>query len=270
MKNIKTYLLLIVILASAWTFHTIKNRPTIYLIGDSTVKNGKGKGDGGLWGWGNFLANYFDTTKIKVENDALGGTSSRTFQTKGLWEKVLDKIQPGDYVIMQFGHNDSSPLADTSRARGTIKGIGNESEDLYNPLTKKQEVVYTYGWYMRKFINDTKAKGATPFICSPIPRNNWENGKIKRDTSSYGMWAMQIAKAERIGFINLNEIICNKYDAFGEDKASRNMYTTTDHTHTSLEGAKLNAECVVEGIKNLKNNPLLPYLSPEADKIGTN
>lgn len=269
MKIIKTYLLAFLVLASAWTFYQA-NRPTIYLIGDSTVKNGKGKGDGGLWGWGNFLSIYFDTTKITVENDALGGTSSRTFQTKGLWEKVLDKVKPGDYVIMQFGHNDSSPLADTSRARGTIKGISNESQDLYNPLTKKQEVVYTYGWYMRKFINDTKAKGATPIICSPIPRNNWREGKIVRDSSAYAKWAAEIASAEGIGFIPLNQIICDKYDKLGEEKANKTMYTTTDHTHTSLEGAKLNAACVVEGLKGLENNPLLKYLSPEADKIGKN
>jgi rhamnogalacturonan acetylesterase len=83
------------------------DKPTFYLIGDSTVKNGKGKGDGGLWGWGNYIAAYFDTTKIAVENDALGGTSSRTFQTMGLWDKVLAKVKPGDFVIMQFGHNDS-------------------------------------------------------------------------------------------------------------------------------------------------------------------
>jgi rhamnogalacturonan acetylesterase len=187
-----------------------------------------------------------------------------------LWTKVLEKVKPGDYVIMQFGHNDSSPLADTSRARGTIKGIGNESQDLYNPLTKQQEVVYTYGWYMRKFINDTKAKGATPFICSPIPRNNWENGKIKVDTSSYGKWALEIAKSENIGFISLNEIICEKYNALGEEKASSTMYTKTDHTHTSLEGAKLNAACVVEGLKKTKNNSLIKYLSPEGIKVGKN
>ena len=259
MKKTKIYLFAVLFIAGAWTVYQ-PVRPTIYLIGDSTVKNGKGKGDGGQWGWGNFLGNFFDTAKIAIVNDALGGTSSRTFQTKGLWNNVLAKIKSGDYVIMQFGHNDGSPLADTSRARGTIKGTGTESQDIYNPLTKQQEVVYTYGWYMRKFINDTKAKGATPLICSPIPRNNWKDGKLVRDTSSYGKWAGEIAVAENISFIPLNQLICDQYNKIGEETASKTMYTSADHTHTSLEGAKINAACVAQGIKDLKNSPLANYL----------
>lgn len=121
-KHIASHLSLLFILLSSFVLMARQDRPTLYAIGDSTVKNGKGKGDGGLWGWGNYIAAYFDTTKINVENDALGGTSSRTFQTKGLWDSVLKKLKPGDYVLMQFGHNDSSPLDDTARARGTIKG----------------------------------------------------------------------------------------------------------------------------------------------------
>lgn len=260
MKNIKPFLLIMVFLAGAWTTYQT-NRPTVYLIGDSTVKTGKGIGEGGQWGWGNFLFNYFDTSKITIENCALGGTSSRTFQTKGLWDKVLAKIKPGDYVIMQFGHNDGSPLADTSRARGTIKGTGTESQEIYNPLTKQQEIVYTYGWYMRKFVNETKAKGATPIICSPIPRNNWKDGKIVRDTSAYAKWAYEIATAEHISFIPLNMLICDQYDKLGEDWINKTMFTTTDHTHTSKEGAKLNAACVVSGIKELKEIPLPQYLT---------
>src|SRR5215208_4293829 len=143
-----------------------KEKPVFYIIGDSTVKNGDGTGKGSLWGWGNFIAGYFNTTKIKIENDALGGRSSRTFITEGRWDKVLVNLKKGDYVIMQFGHNDSGPLDDTARARGTIKGIGHESKEVYNPIMKKQEVVYTYGYYMRKYIRDTKAKGALPIVCS--------------------------------------------------------------------------------------------------------
>src|SRR5215212_11581343 len=82
-----------------------KEKPVFYFIGDSTVKNGDGTGKGGLWGWGDFIAGYFDTTKIEIENDALGGRSSRTFITEGRWDKILVNLKKGDYVIMQFGHN---------------------------------------------------------------------------------------------------------------------------------------------------------------------
>ena len=86
---------------------------------------------------------------------------------------------------MQFGHNDASPLDDTARARGTIRGTGDESKEIYNPIMKKNEVVYTYGYYIRKYIRDIKAKGATPIVCSLIPRNNWKEGKVVRSTDSY-------------------------------------------------------------------------------------
>lgn len=234
-------------------------RPTLFLIGDSTVKNGRGNGGGGLWGWGDFIAPYFDTTKISVQNHALGGTSSRTFQTQGLWQKVLDKVQPGDFVIIQFGHNDSSPLDDTARARGTIRGVGDESKEIFNPITKKQETVYSYGWYLRKFVSDLKAKGATAVICSPIPRNSFKDGKVGRSNDSYGGWAAQVAQQTGSSFIDLNALIADQYDAAGVERV-KEYFTEKDHTHTNEAGAKLNAATVVTGIKKLSALPLNKYL----------
>jgi len=236
-----------------------KDKPTLFLIGDSTVKNGKGKGDGALWGWGSFIANFFDTDKINVENDALGGTSSRTFQTNGLWDAVLAKVKKGDFVMMQFGHNDSSPLDDTARARGTIKGIGMESKDTYNPIKKKQEVVYTYGWYMRKFINDIKAKGATPIVCSSIPRNPVKDDQVVLVNDSYAGWAQEVAQAEKVDFIPLNQLIKDKYAGLSAAQV-KTYFTEKDHTHTNEEGAKVNATAVVEGLKALKTSKLKSYL----------
>src|SRR5690242_12485375 len=148
-----------------------KPKPVLYIIGDSTVKNGSGTGQQGLWGWGSFIADYFDTTRIGVENHAIGGRSSRTFITEGRWHRILAQLKPGDFVIMQFGHNDAGPLDDTARARGTIRGIGNDSAAIYNPIRKINEVVYTYGYYMRKYVDDAKAKGAIPIVCSLVPRD---------------------------------------------------------------------------------------------------
>jgi rhamnogalacturonan acetylesterase len=235
-------------------------KPTLYLIGDSTVKNGKGKGDGGLWGWGNYLPASFDTTRIRIENDALGGTSSRTFQTKGLWDAVKAKIQPGDFVIMQFGHNDDGPLADTARARGTFKSNGDETQEIYNPITKKQEVVHSYGWYLRQVIADTKAKGATPIVCSLVPRNGWKDGKVNRATEGYTKWAAEAAKQGGAYFIDLNKLVADKYDREGEAKVGTVYFTSKDHTHTIEAGAQLNAATVAEGIKATKGLALRKYL----------
>src|SRR3954447_407916 len=232
-------LILIVAFVALSSFLILQQKPTLYIIGDSTVKNGAGTGGGGLWGWGDFVAPYFDTTRITIENDARGGTSSRTFQTSGLWEKVLSKLKPGDYVIMQFGHNDGSALDDTARARGTIKGIGEESQEIYNPIRKVREVVHSYGWYMRKFVADTKAKGAIPIVCSPVPRNEWKDGKVIRSTDNgYAKWAGQIAASEGITFINLNDLVASQYETFKADAVKG--FFPGDHTHTNLEGAKLN------------------------------
>ena len=252
-------LLLVALLLAAFTSRPPK-KPTLYLIGDSTVKNGKGKGDGGLWGWGSYLPAHFDTTRIRIENDALGGTSSRTFQTKGLWEAVRAKLQPGDFVIMQFGHNDDGALVDTSRARGTIKSNGEESQDLYNPLTKQQEVVHSYGWYLRHVITEAKAKGATPVVCSLVPRNGWKAGKVNRATDGYTRWAAEAAKQGGAYFIDLNKLVADKYDREGEAKVGTVYFTSKDHTHTIEAGAILNAATVAEGIKETKGLALRKYL----------
>ncbi|MEI6950026.1 rhamnogalacturonan acetylesterase [Paraflavisolibacter sp. H34] len=235
-----------------------KDKPVLYLIGDSTVRNGAGNGSNGQWGWGSFMAGYFDTSKIRVENLAMGGRSSRTFITEGRWDNILSRLKKGDYVLLQFGHNDSSPLDDTARARGTIKGIGSESKEIYNPILKKQEVVYSYGWYLRKYIRDAKAKGATPIVCSPIPRNDWNGDKVKRGSESYARWAREVAQQEGVLFIDLEKGIADQYDVLGKDKVAPLFHG--DHTHTSETGARMNAEVVVKGIKDLKKANLRKFL----------
>lgn len=256
MKKIFVSLALITALSSFMLLK--KERPVFYIIGDSTVKNGDGTGKQGLWGWGDFIAPYFDTTKISVRNHAIGGRSSRTFITEGRWDKILATLKKGDYVIMQFGHNDGGPLDDTARARGTIRGIGNESKEIYNPIMKKQEVVYTYGYYMRKYVRDAKAKGAIPVICSLVPRDQWKDGKVNRSKDSYAGWAEQIAKEEDAYFIDLNDLIATKYEALGQDAVK--AFFPGDHTHTDINGAKLNAQIVMEQLKKLNPGKLKKYM----------
>lgn len=256
MKSFKTSLLLFGLVVMAFTINMRK--PVFYIIGDSTVKNGSGRSTNLLQGWGSFMVDYFDTTKITIQNDAIGGRSSRTFITDGRWDKILSTLQKGDYVIMQFGHNDGGPLDDTARARGTIRGIGNDSTEIYNPIRKQKEVVHTYGWYMRKYIRDTKAAGAVPIVCSPIPRNIWKEGKVVRSPDSYAGWAKEIASQESAYFIDLNNIVAGKYEELGADKVA--TFFPKDHTHTNKEGGIVNAEIVINGIKNLKHCDLKKYL----------
>jgi lysophospholipase L1-like esterase len=234
------------------------NLPTLFLIGDSTVRNGRGDGSNGQWGWGEPIVDFFDASKINVVNRAVGGLSSRTYLTGGHWDRVLALLKPGDFVMMQFGHNDSGPLDDAARARGTLKGAGDETREIDNPISKEHEVVHTYGWYLRKFIVEARAKGATPIMCTLIPRKIWKDGKIVRNTNDYAGWAAAVAQSEHVPLIDLNERIAAAYDAMGAEKVEP-MFGDP-HTHTSRAGAELNAAMVIEGLKALADDPLAQYL----------
>jgi rhamnogalacturonan acetylesterase len=210
-------------------------------------------------GWGKPLATHFDAAKISVLNRARGGRSSRTYFTEGLWDKVLAEMQPGDFLLMQFGHNDGgSPTQ--GRARASLKGVGDETQEVTIEATGLQETVHTYGWYLRKYIADAKAKGVIPIVLSPIPRNIWKEGKVARAANDYGKWAAEAAKAGGAFFIDLNERVALCYEAIGAEKVKEFYFGPTDHTHTTTAGAALNAEAVAEGIRDLTGCALKDFL----------
>jgi lysophospholipase L1-like esterase len=241
------------------------NLPSLFLIGDSTVRNGQGNGGGGQWGWGDQMASFFDTSKINVVNRALGGTTSRTFY-RDFWPRTLALIKPGDFVLMQFGTNGGQ-INDAARARGELHGIGDETQDITNLVTKKFETVHTFGWYEMKMIAEARAQGATPMICSLIPRNSWRDGKAARSGSdSSAGWAAEAARAARAPFIDLNEIIARQYDSLGQEKVN-GLFVADAGPHTSLAGAQTNAICVVAGIKALPENPLVKFLSESGNAV---
>lgn len=232
--------------------------PTLFIVGDSTVKNGT-KGE---QGWGDPLAAFFDKSKITVENHARGGRSSRTFQTEGLWDQVLAAARPGDFVLVQMGHNDGGPVNDTSRARGSLRGTGEETQEIDNLLTKKREIVHTYGWYLRKYIADARAKGMTPILCSPVPHcpktATPPGGTAK---TGYVAWSGEVARSQNAAFIDLNPIILSHYVGLTPEEIKTKYFTPADDTHTSPAGSELNAACVVEGIKRLKGCSLAAFLA---------
>lgn len=199
-------------------------------------------------------------------NRAIGGRSSRTYMTEGHWQTTLDMMKRGDFVLLQFGHNDSGPLDDTSRARGTLPGVGDQTRDIENPILKRHETVHTYGWYIREYVRQARDKGVTVIVCSLIPRKIWKDGHVVRsDADSYGGWARAVAQQEHVEFIDLNEIIARQYDALGESAVE--PLFADPHTHTSLAGARLNARAVITGLKSLNPNPLQRFLSPAAAAV---
>jgi rhamnogalacturonan acetylesterase len=235
--------------------------PTIFVAGDSTANN---HANGGL-GWGDPFVTYFDAAKVNVLNRARAGRSSRTFITEGLWDKVVSEMKKGDYVLIQFGHNDAGAINDDTRARGSLPGIGEETQEIDNLLTKKHEVVHSYGWYLRKMIADTRAKGAVPVLFSLTVRNIWKDGRVERGSGKFGQWAAEVAKSQHVEFIDLTTIIADRYEELGQEKVM--ALFGPDHTHTSSAGAELNAELVVAGLKTLKHDPLSHYLSAKGKAI---
>lgn len=238
--------------------------PSLFLIGDSTVRNGRGKGDGGQWGWGDWLAPYFDTNKINVVNRALGGTTARTFY-RDQWPHTFAMLKRGDFVLMQFGTN-GGPINDTNRARGEIKGAGDETQPITNAITKKFEIVHSFGWYEKQMIREARSKGATAMVCSLIPRNTWKDGKVVRSADGVAGWAGQAAEAEDAPFLDINEIIAREYDKLGQDNV-KPLFVPGAGPHTSLAGAETNALCVVAALKGLKENPLEKYFSERAKEV---
>ncbi len=255
----KTHHILSILGAILFTASQVLATPTLWLIGDSTVQ----VGTPGQQGWGTQLPKFFDTTKIKIENKAKGGRSSRTFRTEGLWDQVLKGIKPGDYVIMQFGHNDAGPggiggeFAPGRPARASIKGNGDESQEVDMPGGKK-EVVHSYGWYLREFAKEAKEKGATAIILSPIPKRGFVNGKARRDGGGYAGWAREAAQQAGVPFFDLSSAVADAHDATGEE-ASKALYQ--DSVHTNPEGAALNAKIVAEGLRQLKDTDIAEYIS---------
>jgi rhamnogalacturonan acetylesterase len=245
-----------------------KEKPVLYLIGDSTMASASPESP--IQGWGKLLMAHFDTSKIAIQNRAVSGISSRTYQTKGvhdvtmlkngMWDSIMVTLKPGDYVLMQFGHNDESPLTDTTRQRGSIPGTGTDSLITFNKFMKRTEIVHTYGWYMRRFIADARSRGEIPIICSPIPKNKWKDGRVVRNNNDYGKWAAEVAESTQSFYIDMNKLVADKYDAEGQEKASA-TYFVPDKVHTTQAGAELNASLAAAAIKDLKKCGLKKYIN---------
>ena len=252
--KLKARLLVLLLIVIGFAAFRVAQKPTLFIIGDSTVKNNLP-----LVGWGNVIGDLFDTTQIKIDNHAMAGRSSRTFTNEGRWQKVDTLIKPGDFVMITFGHNDGSYPDTTKKNRGTLKGTGDETIELVWSDGRK-ETVHTYGWYIRKFVKDAKRKGGIPIIVSMTLRNQWDSisMKVKRADTNMVKWAKEVAEQEGVDFIDLNTIAADKYDLMGPAKVKE--FYPGDHTHTNLKGASFNAATIIEGLSQLKSCTLNNFL----------
>ncbi len=261
-------------LAPRTSYLVPRNKPTVFFTGDSTVKNAD-KDDDGMWGWASQAFTVFDESKINLVNAARAGRSTRSFIREGLWDKVYNSLQPGDFVTIQFGHNDICPITD-KKARGVIPGT-QDTLHVYKLDNGTYEVVYSFGWYLKKMIDDVREKGATPILVSLTPRNEWPDGKIERRDDSYGKWYREVVEQTGVAFVDLHNISADFLDKKfavkslpqDKEKAKAKMaqlkekagakYFKKDHTHTSKLGAQMNAQSFAKGLRQ-NNSELAKYL----------
>lgn len=234
--------------------------PTLWIAGDSTVKS-----NAPMRGWGQDLARFFDPAAINVVNRAIGGRSSRTFYTEGRWQAIVDELKTGDWVLIQFGHNDVGRPDASSKFRGSVKGIGDETETVTKP-DGSTEVVQSFGWYLRTFVRTARAKGANVVLCSPIPHKDFDaQGRLVRDWARWRDWIAACAKAEGAYYVDLCELITRRYEKMPREEIE--AFFADKRTHTSEAGALFNARVLVSGLRALPGAPLDHALSGEGNAI---
>ena len=180
MKRFRLFAVLCTALALLLTLTSADTRRpiTIFMIGDSTMANKPLEGDNQERGWGQMLSGFF-TDDIHVDNHALNGRSSLSFINEGRWQEVYDAIQPGDYVFIQFGHNDEKIKSEN---RGTRPGT---PEPALCPDQWGRPASFDDN--LRKFVNETRAKGGIPVLFNCIARRSFfENKNAAEEDDLFG------------------------------------------------------------------------------------
>lgn len=235
--------------------------PTVFIVGDSTARNGADLG------WGDHIAPLFDTSRINVANRARAGRSSRTYMNEGWWAKTLEQMKPGDFMLLQMGHNDGGDLGG-AKPRGSLKGVGDDTKDVpqtAGAFAGKTETVHSFGFYLREMIDQAKAKGVHPVLLTLTVRNIWAvpagvgaDGKprIERDMG-YDGFIREVAAEEKVPLLDPAAIEADRLEALGQEKTV--AFFPKDHTHSSAEGATLIAGDVAKSIR-ASHLPLASYL----------
>jgi lysophospholipase L1-like esterase len=236
MMTLKTFVILILMIA--FTPHD-ERKITVYLIGDSTMAN-KAMTAFPETGWGMPFAAMFDSSVV-VDNRAKNGRSTRSFLAQGLWQPVVDNLQEGDYVFIQFGHND-------------------ESKEKVDRYTSPED----YRKNLMTFIADTRSKKANPILLTPVTRRRFKDGMIQETHTEYSPVVLQVAKQENVPLIDLDKISRNLLQEFGEEKSKLLFLQLQpgehpnypegkdDNTHFNELGARKVAQIVLKEIRNLK------------------
>lgn len=191
-------------------------------------------------GWGTPFSHYFES-RVTVENHAVNGRSTRTFIEEGRWDPIVSNLKEGDYVFIQFGHNDEVP-----------------TKSRYTPPDQFQQ-------FLRQYITDTRDKGALPVLLTPITRRQFdENGTVKETHEEYSELMREVAESENVPLIDMDRKSQTLLNEIGEEKSTLLFLHLnpgqnpnypdgiTDNTHFSETGARMMAELVIQGMSELE------------------
>ncbi len=256
MKTIKYLFLSGLVLFSITAFTWLSTKPVLYLAGDSTMAN-KPLDDNHERGWGQLLPEFFNN-EISIENHAMNGRSTRSFIYEGRWDSLMNKLRKGDFVVIQFGHNDES-IQKTERY-----------------CTPKE-----YRYNLTRFIKDVRSKGANPILCTSVQRRKFdENGKFQDTHGDYPGYVRELAAQLNVPLVDMqkkSEKVILEHGEEGSKKIflhiSPGEYKSLpdgklDNTHFSEYGARLMAGLFCEGLNEM-NSGLVRYLRPEYIKTTT-
>lgn len=230
----------------------------IFIAGDSTA-DGNGANNGKTKGWGKYLGDYLGVT---VYNHAVSGQSARTYYRDGGWKNLIKDVSKGDYVFIQFGHNDVG--GPNNNPKGSAGGTGDETVKV--KLNGVEEVVHTFPWYIRYFANQVLQKGATPLVLSLTPNFSFTNGKVP-EPSRFAGYMKLVSDELKIPFIDHYNYIARNWEKLGEAYIKKNNWFPTDYKHTSPEAADFNAKMIISGIKCQKIQDLVAILNSKAGTV---
>lgn len=258
----KKLLFLLMALIAFTAFTEGEKKITVFMIGDSTMANKSITGGKPERGWGHVLGGFF-TEDIIVDNHAVNGRSSKSFIDEGRWDKVLSRIKPGDYVVIQFGHNDEKPKADRHTDPGT-----------------------TFDANLERFVNESRERGATPILMNAIVRRNFlapcdqpghivaSDNQVEGDTlyDTHGAYLdspRNVAKNLNVPFVDANKITHELVQGLGREE-SKKLYMwvepntvpavpkgSVDNTHLNIYGARVVAGLLVDAMAEV-----VPALAP--------
>lgn len=235
--------------------------PTLFLIGDSTCSDYSASSYPRT-GWGTTISNYFDNNIVAFDNRALSGRSSKSFYDEGSWSGVLYSIKSGDFLIIQFGHNDEKT---TDPLRYTI------------PYTTYQE-------YLKKYIDEARAKGAYPILATSIYRNYWNGDGVTMNDShgDYPPAMRALATEENVPLVDAHLLSKTLFESLGKDYCTNQVFMNiaigeyptnypdgrSDNTHLRENGANKISKEIADELSLLSNT--YSYLSVFNNVLGIN